>query len=242
MSRGEKQILISRNGEQFGPYPESLAIQHMANGQLSPQDMAWHEGLADWIELRLILENPSETPPPPPPPDAELLQVVQPVLSQVPILPGITPELLEKFETQIDVLEKKIIGKMPREEIVQEWSSRGWDAEEVGRIHDFVEATRVPPLLEQIGEAKCSDSMTYGILATIGLVVLLMILAVSYSGAEAMHENDASVGRSFRGILKYIFCPAILFVLHAFDNWSEWHTGQSMKEEAQLIRQKYFNG
>ncbi len=54
--------LISRNGEQFGPYPRPDVRRYLAEGQLLPTDLAWTEGMPDWVtvsQLALAPEPPT---------------------------------------------------------------------------------------------------------------------------------------------------------------------------------------
>ena len=48
------QIYVLRNGEQAGPYSLTEIQAQLANGDLSLEDLAWHEGLADWIVLSAV--------------------------------------------------------------------------------------------------------------------------------------------------------------------------------------------
>jgi len=45
------QIFIHRDGRQFGPYSADQVRQMLAEGELKPDDLAWHEGLTDWQPL-----------------------------------------------------------------------------------------------------------------------------------------------------------------------------------------------
>ena len=64
-------IYITRNGEQHGPYPEATARQLLAEGQLLPADLAWHEGADGWKPLSEVLgaavQPPAAVPPAQPP-------------------------------------------------------------------------------------------------------------------------------------------------------------------------------
>ena len=44
-------ILVYRNGQQEGPYELDRVEQALRDGQLSPSDLAWQDGLADWVPL-----------------------------------------------------------------------------------------------------------------------------------------------------------------------------------------------
>ena len=47
-------IYINRDGKQFGPYTLEDVNAYLASGELSGDDMAWYEGAANWIPLRLM--------------------------------------------------------------------------------------------------------------------------------------------------------------------------------------------
>ncbi|MBL67738.1 MAG: hypothetical protein CMO74_04675 [Verrucomicrobiales bacterium] len=49
------QIHINRDGEQYGPYPREQVESMLAQGQLLPTDMAWHEGMAGWESLGEVM-------------------------------------------------------------------------------------------------------------------------------------------------------------------------------------------
>lgn len=45
------EVWIGRDGERHGPYQESDIRAWLRSGQVSPQDLGWYEGLADWQPL-----------------------------------------------------------------------------------------------------------------------------------------------------------------------------------------------
>lgn len=49
------EYLISRQGEQYGPYTDEATIGFLRDGRLSPADLAWHEGLDEWFPLGSLL-------------------------------------------------------------------------------------------------------------------------------------------------------------------------------------------
>lgn len=62
------QIYLVENGKSVGPFSIENVRQRLQDGELSRNDLAWYEGLADWIPLS---EVPGlEVAPPPPPPAA----------------------------------------------------------------------------------------------------------------------------------------------------------------------------
>lgn len=50
----QKKIHIMRNGEQLGPYSIDDTNGYLRTGALQLSDLAWHEGLADWIQLSSV--------------------------------------------------------------------------------------------------------------------------------------------------------------------------------------------
>lgn len=57
------EIWIGRDGERHGPYKEEDVRQWLRSGQVSPADLAWHEGLADWQPLSVLLPDAVSAPP-----------------------------------------------------------------------------------------------------------------------------------------------------------------------------------
>ncbi len=61
----ERQIHITRQGAQYGPYPESSVKDMLVDGQLLSTDLAWYEGAESWQPLQELLGmKAAETPPP----------------------------------------------------------------------------------------------------------------------------------------------------------------------------------
>jgi hypothetical protein len=44
-------VYIQREGQQYGPYPQEDIQGHLASGVLLPTDLAWQEGMPDWVPL-----------------------------------------------------------------------------------------------------------------------------------------------------------------------------------------------
>ncbi len=63
---------IGRNGEQLGPYSEAQIREQLSAGAIGPDDLAWHEGLADWKPVRELFGVEAPPPVPPPPGSARL--------------------------------------------------------------------------------------------------------------------------------------------------------------------------
>jgi len=47
--------IISRNGEQFGPYSEGDLHAHIDSGHVLPDDLTWKEGMAQWLPVSQII-------------------------------------------------------------------------------------------------------------------------------------------------------------------------------------------
>jgi uncharacterized RDD family membrane protein YckC len=58
------EIWIGRDGERHGPYKEDDVREWLRSGKVSPADLAWYEGLADWQPLSVLFrdEVPAATP------------------------------------------------------------------------------------------------------------------------------------------------------------------------------------
>lgn len=57
------EIWIGRDGERHGPYKEDDVRQWLRSGQVSRDDLAWHEGLADWQPLSVLFPDMAVAPP-----------------------------------------------------------------------------------------------------------------------------------------------------------------------------------
>jgi len=50
------EIYISRDGVQHGPYSVEEVNDRLASGEVSLDDLAWHEGAAEWLPLRQLFD------------------------------------------------------------------------------------------------------------------------------------------------------------------------------------------
>ena len=55
MADDPRNITITRQGQQFGPYTEDVARQFLAEGKLQATDLAWHPGADGWKPLSDVL-------------------------------------------------------------------------------------------------------------------------------------------------------------------------------------------
>ncbi|GGA49495.1 RDD family protein [Dyella nitratireducens] len=60
------EVWIGRNGERHGPYQEEQVKEWLRSGQLSPDDLAWYDGLADWRPLSMLFPQDKPAPAPNP--------------------------------------------------------------------------------------------------------------------------------------------------------------------------------
>lgn len=58
------EIWIGRDGERHGPYKEDDVRQWLRSGQISREDLAWYEGLADWQPLSVLFPDEVRSAPP----------------------------------------------------------------------------------------------------------------------------------------------------------------------------------
>ena len=59
------EVWIGRDGERHGPYQDQDVRQWLRSGQVSRDDLAWYEGLADWQPLSLLFPDEVQNEPPP---------------------------------------------------------------------------------------------------------------------------------------------------------------------------------
>jgi len=55
-------ITVARNGQTFGPFTKELLTKYIGEGMFGPDDLAWHEGLPNWVRLgdiRLPVQSPT---------------------------------------------------------------------------------------------------------------------------------------------------------------------------------------
>ncbi len=72
------EIYLLRDGRQDGPYDESAVTEMLGRGEVPPNTLAWHEGLAAWKPVGSLFSPPppdqveTATASPPPPPQTAL--------------------------------------------------------------------------------------------------------------------------------------------------------------------------
>jgi uncharacterized RDD family membrane protein YckC len=59
------EVWIGRDGERHGPYKDEDVRQWLRSGQVSRDDLAWYEGLADWQPLSVLFPDEVRNAPPP---------------------------------------------------------------------------------------------------------------------------------------------------------------------------------
>ena len=60
------QIYVARAEQKLGPYTLDEVRSKLASGELSESDLAWHEGLTNWLPLQQVLASFSIGPAAPP--------------------------------------------------------------------------------------------------------------------------------------------------------------------------------
>ena len=85
MSSEPRNISITRQGQQFGPYPEDVAKQLLAEGKLLASDLAWHPETEGWKPLSEVLDPTQSQDAPPPPPPASAVAPPKPHKSDEPL-------------------------------------------------------------------------------------------------------------------------------------------------------------
>jgi uncharacterized RDD family membrane protein YckC len=85
------EIWIGRDGERHGPYKEDDVRQWLRSGQVSPKDLAWYEGLADWQPLSVLFPDEIAATPPPQATDNPY------AAPAAPLLPQMTTAALEDY-------------------------------------------------------------------------------------------------------------------------------------------------
>lgn len=58
------EVWIGRDGERHGPYKEADVRQWLRSGQVSPDDLGWYEGMADWQPLSSLFPEELRAAPP----------------------------------------------------------------------------------------------------------------------------------------------------------------------------------
>jgi GYF domain 2 len=53
---------VAKNGAQLGQMDEEKVVRLLQNGELSPSDLFWTEGMNDWLPLGSKFQNPVAAP------------------------------------------------------------------------------------------------------------------------------------------------------------------------------------
>lgn len=60
------ELFLHQNGEQVGPYTEDQISSMIQSGELTRDDIVWHEGLSEWQPLHAVFDLPTPATPPAP--------------------------------------------------------------------------------------------------------------------------------------------------------------------------------
>ena len=69
---------VARDGKQTGPFEEAEVLRQIEEGVLSPNDICWREGMADWRPIAAVLNVTTQKSSPPPLPSTTIHPVEQP--------------------------------------------------------------------------------------------------------------------------------------------------------------------
>ena len=64
------EIYLQQGEEQTGPHREDEVCAMVSSGQTTRSDLAWREGLPDWLPLEQVVSLPARPAPPPLPKSA----------------------------------------------------------------------------------------------------------------------------------------------------------------------------
>jgi len=81
-------IYIHKNEQQIGPFDESQISEALSRGEISFEDLAWKDGLTEWVRLGDLIEKPQQTPPLPKNPIIQNSSVVQTNVKQGAVIGG----------------------------------------------------------------------------------------------------------------------------------------------------------
>jgi thiol-disulfide isomerase/thioredoxin len=56
----DPEIYLIRNGKRVGPYTSGAVRSFLATSSISANDLAWHEGLEDWVPVAALLQMSTE--------------------------------------------------------------------------------------------------------------------------------------------------------------------------------------
>ncbi|MDD5395561.1 MAG: GYF domain-containing protein [Thiothrix sp.] len=93
--------LVSRNGEQFGPYSVEEFAAYIKSGQILPDDLAWKEGMASWLPVSKIPTVASQ----------EASRIAPPMPHSSPAVAQM--EIEEPWKTKFALIEKAGGYKLP---------------------------------------------------------------------------------------------------------------------------------
>ena len=55
-------IFIGKNRSVIGPYEEDEILRRLADARLDSTELAWHEGLDEWVKVKELLEDKAPVP------------------------------------------------------------------------------------------------------------------------------------------------------------------------------------
>lgn len=78
---------VAKDGKQTGPFEESEVLRQIREGILSPNDLCWREGMAEWQPIDTVLDMASlkSSPPPIPTTPAHAVEQAAPLFLYIPV-------------------------------------------------------------------------------------------------------------------------------------------------------------
>jgi len=182
------EIWIGRDGERHGPYKEDDVRQWLRSGQVSPADLAWYEGLADWQPLSVLFPDMKPEAPATPPPGGNPYAA-----PGSPLLPQVTTAALEDhagfWKRVLAYIIDAIILYIPQKIIEKAF---GMDAAKEALQQAVTNAGA------DVNMMMAAQSQFYG--AMWPAMLLSMVVAVLYFAICESSTWQASVGKLALGI------------------------------------------
>lgn len=181
------QWYYSKNGTQLGPVDESALRSKLASGELSPSDLVWREGLADWLPAARVPEfqsSPTAAAPGPlsPPVSAPPLGQPQPQPYSPPLAHGTpSPQALQIPNYLWQSIVVTLLCCLPFGIVGIVFAAKVDGLKQAGDINGALAASKNAKLWCMIG-AGCG-------LVVVVLWVLLMIFAAA---AAPVHSSGGS--------------------------------------------------
>jgi hypothetical protein len=192
-------ITIHRDGHNYGPYSPEQVKEYLTAGSLLANDLAWHEGVSDWLPLSQVPELVTK---PPPPPAA--------VLPPLPIL------------SEVSMLQQTDFALLPNENVyMEDWAlyRSGWDH----RVYCYVTNCRLCVIKQPI---RFSTTITRAFIKWMEKPTKITyqipwVRLSEITRGRILFGNKTLIFKSTDGQVVTLMFPCTLFF---FTKESSWHT------------------